>query len=58
MIMSSAGCALEELKVSCLNQWIPGRQKRSEMTLEENMEVSMSLRKKTLNGPLLKNGLQ
>ena len=45
--MPSAACVFEELKVSCLDQWIPGSQKRSVMTLEENKEIFHSLRKKS-----------
>ena len=44
---SAAACVFEELKVSCLDQWIPGSQKRSVMTLEEKKEIFHSLRKKS-----------
>ena len=39
------GCVFEKLKVSSLDKWTPGPQKRSVMTSEEGMEVVHSLRK-------------
>ena len=43
--MPPAGCVFEELKVSCPDQWTPGPQRRSVVTLEENMEVVNELEK-------------
>ena len=46
--MPSAGCVFR-LKPLCLDQWTPGPQRRSVISLEENMEVVHELEKRKLS---------